>query len=164
MKKLAVLFAMLLAVFAIAACGDDNGSTNGDTSPAAGAVEDAEEGAEEAGDEVGDAADEAKDEAEGGSEGGNTVNFEADPDGALAYTEDSVTAEAGKAKIHLTNESAVPHDVAIEDEGGETIAKTEVITQGETSTMAKLKEGEYTFYCSVPGHREAGMEGELTVE
>lgn len=164
MKKLAVLFALLLAVFAIAACGDDNDSTNGDTSPAAGAVEDVEEGAEEAGEEAEDKAGEAKDEVEGDSEGGNTVHFEADPNGDLAYTEDSATAKAGKVEVHLTNEAPVPHDVAIEDESGKTIGKTPVISEDEDSTTVDLKTGEYTFYCSVPGHREAGMEGTLTVE
>lgn len=160
MKKFAVLFALLLAVFAIAACGDDNGSTNGDTSPAAGAVEDVEEGAEEVEDKAG----EAKDEVEGDSEGGKSIHFEADPDGALAYTEDSATAEAGKVEVHLTNDAPVPHDVAIEDEGGKEIGKTEVIAEDEASTSVNLKPGEYTFFCSVPGHREAGMEGTLTVE
>lgn len=164
MKKFAVLFAMLLAVFAIAACGDDNDSTSGDTSPAAGAVEEAEEGAEEAGEEVEDKAGEAKEEVEGDSEDGKSVHFEADPDGGLAFTEDSATAKAGKVEVHLTNESPVPHDVAIEDEGGKEIGKTEVIAEGEDATTVNLKPGEYTFFCSVPGHREAGMEGTLTVE
>jgi uncharacterized cupredoxin-like copper-binding protein len=28
----------------------------------------------------------------------------------------------------------------------------------------KLKKGRYTFYCPVPGHREAGMKGKLVVK
>lgn len=160
MKKLVPLFALLLAALALAACG--GGDDNGDTTPVGGAVEEAEEKAGEAKDEAEDKAGEAKDEAEGG--GSSELHFEADPDGALAYTEDSATAEAGKVKVHLTNEAPVPHDVRIENEAGKDVGGTEVITSSEESTTVNLKPGEYTFYCSVPGHREAGMEGDLTVE
>ena len=41
----------------------------------------------------------------------------------------------------------------------------EIVKDGGTSTVeAEVQAGEYTFYCSVPGHREGGMEGTLTVE
>ena len=35
---------------------------------------------------------------------------------------------------------------------------------GTKSVVLTLKKGTYTFYCTVPGHREAGMEGTLTVK
>jgi plastocyanin len=163
MKKFAALLALLLSALALVACGGGD-STTGDTSPAAGAVEEAEDKAGEAKDEVEDKAGEAKNEAEGGTAGASTLDFEADPSGALAFTTDKATAKAGKATVNFTNSSPVPHDVAIEDETGETIAETETLAEGSDSATAELEPGTYTFYCSVPGHRQAGMEGTLTVK
>lgn len=81
---------------------------------------------------------------------------------ALAYEEESLETEAGAVTIEFNNPSAIGHDVAIEKDGEE-IAATEVITDGEDTTTVDLKPGDYVFFCSVPGHREAGMEGPLTV-
>lgn len=147
MKKFAVLFALLLSAFVIVACGDSDSDT---TSGGGAATTTTEEKAEEG----------------GGNEGGAsaTLAVEADPDGALAYTEDSLTTKAGKNTIDFNNPAPVPHDVRVEDKGGEDIGGTEVITSSNESAPIELKAGEYTFYCSVPGHREAGMEGDLTVE
>jgi plastocyanin len=145
MKKFAVLLALLLSAFVIVACGDsDSDTTSG------GAMTTTEEKAEEG----------------GGNEGGASgeVQVEADPDGALAFAEDELTASAGKATVNFNNPAPVPHDVRIEDAGGEDVGGTEVITESNESAEVNLKPGEYTYYCSVPGHRDAGMEGTLTVE
>jgi plastocyanin len=162
MKKLVAMFALLLAAFALAACGGGD-DTTGDTG-AAGAVEEVEEGAEEAGEEVEEKADEAKEEAEGGTAGAATFDVEADPSGALAYTTDKATAKAGDVTVNFTNSSPVPHDVRIESSGGEEIGGTEVLAEGNESAKVDLKAGEYTYFCSVPGHRQGGMEGTLTVK
>ena len=66
--------------------------------------------------------------------------------------------------IDFTNPQPLTHDVAIEDSSGKTVGKTELIAEGSDSTVVDLKPGEYTFFCTVPGHREAGMEGTLTVK
>lgn len=96
--------------------------------------------------------------------GGATVNFEADPSGALQYTETDVTAKAGNDTIEFDNPSSTGHDVVIEDESGSEVAKTDIVTDSTASATADLQPGTYTFYCGVPGHREAGMEGTLTVK
>lgn len=91
-----------------------------------------------------------------------TLDVEADA-AALAFDTTSLDAKAGKVTIDFKNPSAIPHNVVIEQDGKE-LAGFEPITEGEESETAELKAGAYAFYCSVPGHREAGMEGTLTVE
>jgi plastocyanin len=98
-----------------------------------------------------------------GGGGGEVVAFTADPGGSLAYTETEVEAKAGEATIEFDNPATLSHDVVIEDADGGEIARTDVISGGSTSTTAELEPGEFTFYCSVDSHREAGMEGTLTV-
>lgn len=82
---------------------------------------------------------------------------------ALAFDKKSLTAKAGKVTIDFDNPSPIPHNVVIEENGKE-LAGFEPIAEGGKSETAELKPGTYTFYCSVPGHREAGMEGTLSVE
>jgi plastocyanin len=148
MKKLATLLVLGLVSAALVACGgSDDSTTTTATNEANGGA--ANEGGKETG---------------GSAEGGSTLEFEADPGGALAYTTTEASAKAGKVKIDFNNPQSVTHDVAIEGSSGETVAQTDLIGQEETSTTASLKPGTYTFYCSVPGHREAGMEGTLTVK
>lgn len=88
----------------------------------------------------------------------------ADPSGALAYDTTELTADAGPIQIDFTNESPVPHDVVIRDEGGEDIARTDAITDSSTSTEFEAEAGKFTFYCSIPGHEAGGMKGTLTVK
>jgi plastocyanin len=153
MKKVAALLALALAAFALVACGDDddNGTTTTDT-----AAETTTEagGGEKAGGTGGG----------GGGKAGTALKFEADPSGALAYTTTEASTGAGNVTLEFDNPQSAPHDVAIEDSGGETVGQTDLITESSTSTSVELKPGSYTFYCSVPGHREAGMEGNLTVK
>jgi plastocyanin len=100
----------------------------------------------------------------GGGGGGGTIDVEADPGGQLAYTETEISAPAGDDTVNFNNPSSVGHDVVIEDSGGNEVARTDVIADDQTSTTANLKAGEYTYFCSVDGHRAAGMEGTLTVK
>jgi uncharacterized cupredoxin-like copper-binding protein len=134
----------LLCAFAIpvAGCGgddDDDGSSGGggNTSTSAGT------GA-----------------ASGG--GGQTLKIAADPSGALKFDKSSLTAKAGKVTIVMDNPSDLPHAVEIEGNGvqaeGETVEKG-----GVSKASADLKAGKYEFYCPVDGHKQAGMEGTLTV-
>ena len=96
------------------------------------------------------------------AEAGGKLALAADPSGQLKFDKTSLEAQAGPVTIDMKNDSPVPHDVSIE--GGGVDERGKEVTDGGTSTVtADLKPGAYTFYCSVPGHREAGMEGKLTV-
>jgi plastocyanin len=153
MKKVAVAFALILASIALVACGSsssDSSATSSETTSESGATS---------------GGGEKPSEAEGKSAGSVTaLDFEADPGGGLAYTSDTATAKAGKVTVDFTNPQPLTHDVAIEDSSGKTIGKTELIAEGSDTAVVDLKPGTYTFYCTVPGHREAGMEGTLTVK
>lgn len=91
------------------------------------------------------------------------LEIAADPNGSLAYVTDKATAPAGRLRIDSPNASQVDHNIALELEGDDEIG--EIVKDGGVSTInVDVKAGTYTFYCSVPGHREGGMEGELTVK
>jgi len=91
------------------------------------------------------------------------VAIPADPGGGLVYLFASAIAEAGPLTLNSKNDATVPHNIAIEGNGLNELGP--VVQGGATSTVkVEVKAGEYTFYCSVPGHREGGMEGKLTVE
>jgi plastocyanin len=93
---------------------------------------------------------------------GATVRISADPTGQLKFQQTSVTAKAGRVTIDFDNPSPVPHDVTVTDGKGD-LGGTKVITNAKASATIPLKAGSYTFYCSVDAHRQAGMEGKLTV-
>ena len=86
----------------------------------------------------------------------------ADPSGALKFDKKALSAKAGKVTIAFTNASQVGHDVTIA-KGPTKLAGTNVITNSKALVSVSLKPGAYVFYCSVPGHRQAGMQGSLTV-
>ena len=91
------------------------------------------------------------------------LTIPADPGGSIAYQFANAEAPAGQVEVRSPNESGTDHDIALEGNGVD--EKGEVVKNGGVSQFSvDLKPGEYTFYCSVPGHREGGMEGTLTVK
>jgi plastocyanin len=96
--------------------------------------------------------------------GGTKLAVAADPNGQLAYTETSLTAKAGAVEVDFTNESSVPHNVAIRKDMDAPLVETEVVMEGSASKTADIDAGTYEFYCTVPGHEASGMKGTLTVK
>jgi uncharacterized cupredoxin-like copper-binding protein len=91
------------------------------------------------------------------------LSIPADPSGQLAYRFKAATAKAGKVQIESKNAASIQHDIAVEGNGVN--AKGAVVANGGTSKISvSLKPGTYTFFCTVDGHRQAGMQGKLVVK
>jgi plastocyanin len=139
-----VLVVAALAVVGLAACGSsssDNSTTAAATPPSTTAAG-----------------------GGGAKAGASTVDISTPSGGTLAFDQKDVTANAGNVTVSFDNKQSTPHDVTIEDSSGKELAKTDLISSQTATTTANLQPGTYTFFCSVPGHREAGMEGTLTVK
>lgn len=120
-------------------------------------------GAVEAAEEEHKHAKEHKGEAAAGPPApGTKLELTADPGGQLRFDKRRLQAPAGPVTIVMTNPSALPHNVVLEGNGVEEEGVT-VGARGVSTVSAELRPGEYSFYCSVLGHHEGGMEGTLTV-
>jgi plastocyanin len=94
---------------------------------------------------------------------GGTVELAA-AESELKFDTTELTSKPGKVTIDFNNPSTIPHNVEIEDESGKVLGGTETIAGKEESATVELAAGTYTFFCSIPGHRQAGMEGTLVVK
>ena len=143
MKRTIFLIVAIVAVLGLAACGgDDDEETTGGGGGGAATTNGGGGG--------------------GGGGGGETLRVTADESGNLAWEPTELSTSAGPVTIELDNPSSVPHNVELEGSGVQEVSDT--VAQDTTSVTADLQPGEYTYFCNVPGHREAGMEGTLTVE
>jgi plastocyanin len=108
----------------------------------------------------------------GGDDGGSGKAY-VEPKGAstetisidaqnFSFTPDKITAKPGIATIELAASNGI-HDLVFDD-GAFSGFRLEADSTGDSQKLKiDLKPGKYTFYCTYPGHRSAGMEGTLTV-
>jgi uncharacterized cupredoxin-like copper-binding protein len=74
------------------------------------------------------------------------------------------TLNAGRFTFAVDNTGKIQHDLTIEGNGLKE-TKTPLIDAGQSKDLSvDLKPGKYKFYCSVPGHEQAGMKLEVTVK
>jgi plastocyanin len=93
-------------------------------------------------------------------ESNGTLEVDADPTGQLAFVTNQAQGKPGEITVKMANKSGTPHDIVIDGKG-----KGQVVDNGAVSQFkADFTAGSYTYYCSVPGHRAAGMQGKLTVK
>lgn len=171
MAAVTVAFAALVAgtaTFAVALAREEQEHREHEQAAEEGHAQEEVDKPEQAG-----AAPEAQEEA-GVSEGGQpqgsgaggateTYDITSPEDGSLVFEPDALQAPAATITLAYDNPSPVVHNINLEVEG-ETIAESEDVTDAATEVTAELAPGEYIYYCSIPGHREGGMEGVLTVE
>jgi plastocyanin len=156
-KKLALLTVPLAAV-AIAACGSSSSSSSASSTSSAAAS------SAPANTSSSSTSSSSTKSAAAPSGKGTTLHLAAAKTGALMFSTMSLSAKAGKVTIVFTNASAVPHNVSVQKgTSGPNIAATPTFAKGAKSITMNLKAGTYTYYCSVPGHRQGGMVGTLKV-
>ncbi len=147
-KYLAALFAAC-ALLVVGCGGDDDDSSDSASSGGGG-------GSAYGGDKT------EKEASSGGGGAGATLKLTANPSGALKFDKTTLKSGPGKTKIVLDNPSSVPHAIEVEGKGVE--AEGDTVTKGGVSQVTvDLKAGKYEYYCPVDGHKDAGMEGTLTV-
>lgn len=138
MPKLLARTALAVAVLLmIAGCGDDDG----DATPA--------NGAEEPAGGTGD----------GGSDLPSSLEFVALD---IEFERDEVEAAAGELEVAMVNEGAIEHSWVVEGHEDELRLYTQLAGETDEGTIT-LDAGDHTYYCDIPGHRDAGMEGTLTL-
>jgi uncharacterized cupredoxin-like copper-binding protein len=140
-RKLLVALVVIALPFAAAACGDDDETT---AAPASGDA----------------AATEAEAPTTDSGGGGETV--------AISETEYKIdpadpTVKAGSVTFDVTNDGATAHDLEIEGDGVEEV--TDTIEPGASDQLTvDLEPGTYEMYCTIGGHADLGMEGQVTVQ
>lgn len=104
-----------------------------------------------------------------GADTGSGTGTSSEGDGAEAaialdvaisgFVPDELEAHEGEIALTLENLDAFPHDFTIDELGVKLVVEANASVTGSFTATP----GVYEFYCSVPGHKEAGMVGTLTV-
>jgi plastocyanin len=143
MPKLPILAASASALaLGLAACGSSGGSSSSSSASSTAAP--------------------SSSAAAGG--GSSSISEAAEPNGALAYTKKTLSAKAGTVTIDFTNKAPESHNFTLQKgTNGAIVGATPTFDGGSKTLTVKLTPGTYTFFCTVPGHRMAGMQGTLTV-
>jgi plastocyanin len=139
------LLALAVGALALGGCGSSKSTSSSESTPATPATA-------------------TQSTSTGSSSAAESLSLAANSEGQLSYDKKSLTAKAGTVAIDFTNMSQLGHNVTVESSTGSVVGATPTFS-GESKTLTlKLAPGTYKFYCSVPGHRQAGMEGTLVVK
>lgn len=100
-----------------------------------------------------------------GAAGTQVLHLSAKAHMVLRFSTNHLSAHRGRIELVMRNPSnaGMAHGIAIQGHGVN--RKGPIVRPGRTSTVTVTltRKGAYTYYCPVPGHRQAGMKGTLTV-
>jgi plastocyanin len=147
------LFALAAGILVLAGCGGSKSSSSTESTPATTATPTTQSTSTT-----------SSSTAAAPSTASGSLSLAANPEGQLKYNTTSLTAKAGNVSIDFSNMSPLEHNVTVESSSHAVVGATPTF-KGESKTLTlTLKPGTYKFFCSVPGHRMAGMEGTLVVK
>jgi plastocyanin len=96
--------------------------------------------------------------------GAQAIAVAANPEGQFKYMPPTLSAKAGNVTIAFTNLAPVEHNLTVASPSGAVLGATPTFMGATKTVTVSLTPGTYKFYCTVPGHRQAGMEGTLVVK
>jgi uncharacterized cupredoxin-like copper-binding protein len=101
----------------------------------------------------------------GGAQSGATQQLAVKATDSMRFDPATLSARAGQPiQLTLSNSGQLVHDFAISEGIAQAIKISAQPSQQASATLTIDKSGTYTYYCSEPGHRQAGMQGVLTVQ
>lgn len=93
---------------------------------------------------------------------GTVLEVSADPDNGLAFDKRRLRTTPGRVTLIMDNPSTLAHNIVLTGHG--LLLRGQTVRQDGSSTItATLAPGRYSYFCSVPGHRKAGMNGTLLI-
>ena len=141
-RKILVALVVISVPFMLAACGDDDDTATEAATPST------------------TAADTTAEESTTASGGGETVDLS---EVEYKITPADPTVKAGTVTFNISNDGQTVHNVEIEGNGLE--EESEDLQPGATGELTvDLEPGTYEMYCSIDGHEDLGMKGEVTVQ
>ena len=105
----------------------------------------------------------------GGGGSGSTPTAPANPDltvhaEEIKFDQKAYSVHGGEVKIAYPNDGTQTHTLIVQSPQGDKVGEKLRVAPGkETGGVYQLPAGQYTLYCDITGHREAGMVASLTV-
>jgi plastocyanin/predicted small secreted protein len=159
-RTLSLIFSVVALAGLVSACGSDDDTTESGLGSASDSTVSDNDGGDH-----GDMDDSEMDDDEMDHGANTPVAPDARPievsGSSYAFDPVELTVRAGEDVAIVLTATDIEHDFTVEELDAHVSAEA-----GETADggLRVDKAGTYTYYCSVEGHREAGMEGTLTVE